>query len=49
MADDWSTIESDPGIFTEILENIGCKHVELEELWSTLVSCLYDFNVCFCL
>jgi len=32
--DEWCTIESDPGVFTEVLEEIGCTHVELSELWS---------------
>lgn len=27
-------IESDPGVFTELLESLGCEQGQLEELWS---------------
>ena len=31
---EWCLIESDPGVFTELLEQLGCTAVELQELWT---------------
>lgn len=41
---DWCLIESDPAVFTELLENLQCPSLELYELFSLDDDCLADLQ-----
>jgi hypothetical protein len=36
----WSTIESDPGVFTSLIQSFGTTGVEVSEIWGLDDACL---------
>jgi ubiquitin carboxyl-terminal hydrolase L5 len=45
--DNWCTIESDPGVFTELIEQMGTKNVMVEELFSLTDEDFASITPCF--
>lgn len=43
----WDTIESDPGVLSEMLEQLGVKGVEVTELWSLDDDSIAALGPCF--
>jgi ubiquitin carboxyl-terminal hydrolase BAP1 len=45
LADGWLELESDPGLFTLLIEDFGCKNVQVEEIYDLSKVNLIDDHV----
>uniref|UniRef100_A0A673Y3F4 Ubiquitin carboxyl-terminal hydrolase n=1 Tax=Salmo trutta TaxID=8032 RepID=A0A673Y3F4_SALTR len=46
-AGEWCLMESDPGVFTELIKGFGCKGAQVEEIWSMEPENFENLNQCF--
>lgn len=46
MSDEWCTIESDPGVFTCLCEEVGVKGIQFEEIFTLGPEAFMDLGTC---
>lgn len=46
MSDEWCTIESDPGVFTALCDEVGVKGIQFEEIFTLGPEAFMDLGTC---